>query len=109
MCEGLIIVMTILLLKTMSNKAGLVTLERVIGPSLDLINPLVRDGTIMRRKRNKIPRASVLKSNDLLSHGVLPFRMTNGIMVCGPLRKKSTGKTIPVCRLQRSSNLKISE
>jgi hypothetical protein len=71
--EGLIIIATIFLLKTTCNKTGLITLERAIGASLNLINPLGRDGTSMRRKRNKVPSTSVLKSSDLLSHGMLLF------------------------------------
>jgi len=65
----LIIITTILLLKTTSNKTSLITLERAIRASLDLINPLARDGTSMRRKRDKVPSASALKSSNLLSHG----------------------------------------
>jgi hypothetical protein len=62
-----------LLLKTTSNKTGLVTLERAIGASLDLIDPLACDRTSMRRERNKVPSARALESSDLLSHGMLPF------------------------------------
>jgi hypothetical protein len=62
-----------LLLKTTSNKTGLVMLERTIRASFDFINPLARDRTSMRRKRNKVPSASMLESSDLLSHSILPF------------------------------------
>jgi hypothetical protein len=96
-----------LLLKTTSNKTDHITLKRAIGASLDLVNPLACDGMSMRRKRNKVPSAGALKSNDLLSHGKLPFWMTNGIMVCGQLRKNGASKTILVGRLQQGMIMKI--
>jgi hypothetical protein len=71
--KSLIIVTAMLLLKTTSNKTGLVTLERAIEASLDLIDPLACDRMSMRRERNKVPSARALESSDLLSHGMLPF------------------------------------
>jgi hypothetical protein len=97
-----------LLIKTTSNKTGLITLERAIRASLNLINPLARDGTSMRREMNKIPSGIALKSSDLLHHGMLPLWITNGITVCGRLRKNGASKTIPVCRLQRPPITKIT-
>jgi hypothetical protein len=105
--KGLIIVKTMLLLKTTSNKTSLITLERAIGASLDLINRLAHDGTSMRRKRNKVPSASMLKSSDLLSHDMLPFWMKNGVMVCGRLKKNGASKAILVGKLQRPTITKI--
>jgi hypothetical protein len=61
----------------------------------------------MRRERNKVPSASALESSDLLSHGMLPFWMTKGIMVGGQLRKDSANKTIPIDRFQRATIAKI--
>jgi hypothetical protein len=105
--KGLIIVMTMLLLKTTSNKMGLVMLERAIGASLDLIDPLACDRTSMRRERNKVLSVSALESSDLCSHGMLPFWMTKGIMVGGRLRKDGASKTIPINRFQRATIVKI--
>jgi hypothetical protein len=68
--KGLIIAATMLLLKTTSNKTGLIMLERAIGASFDLINPLACDRTSMRRKRNKVLGASAFESNNLLSHSI---------------------------------------
>jgi hypothetical protein len=73
MSKGLIVVVTMLLLKTMSNKTGLITLERAIRASFGLINPLACDRMSMRRKRNNVPSASALESSDLLNHSILPF------------------------------------
>ena len=56
----------------------------------------------MRRERNKVPSAGALKSSDLLSHGMLPFWMTKGIMVGGWLRKDGASKAIPVDRVMES-------
>ena len=105
--KSLIMVATMLLLKTMSNKTSLVTLERAIRASLDLIDPLARDRTSMRRERNKVPSVGVLKSSDLVSHGMLPFWMTKGIMVGGWLRKDGASKAILVGRSQRAMIVKI--
>jgi hypothetical protein len=105
--KGLIIVTTMLLLKTTSNKTGLVMLERAIRASLDLIDPLACDRTSIRSERSKVPTAGALESSDLLSHGLLPFWMTKGIMVGGRLRKDSASKTIPIDRFQRATIAKI--
>ena len=61
----------------------------------------------MRRERNKVPSAGALKSSDLLSHGMLPFWMTKGIMVGGWLRKDGASKAILVGRSQRAMIVKI--
>ena len=53
---------------------------------LNLIDPLTRDGTNLRRKRNNLPCASALKRNNLLSHAELPLRMDNSLTVIGRLR-----------------------
>jgi hypothetical protein len=45
--KSLIIIMTLLLLKTTSNKTSLIALKRTIGASLNLINPLTSDRTNM--------------------------------------------------------------
>src|SRR3954464_4385160 len=90
--KGLIIVTTMLLLKTTSHKTRFIALKRSIRAGLNLIDPLTRDRTNTGRRRNKIPGASALKRNNLLSHGQLPFRMTLSI----PIRSRLGGnrKTI---------------
>jgi hypothetical protein len=72
--KSLIIITTLLLLKTMSNK-------RTIRASLNLIDPLTSDRTNTWGTWHKIPCASLLKSSNLLSHRMLPFQMKNSIMI----------------------------
>jgi hypothetical protein len=60
-----IIIMTMLLLKTMSNKTSLITLKRTIRTCLDLINPFTINKMDMG---NKSPCAGTLKRNNLLRH-----------------------------------------
>jgi hypothetical protein len=79
--KSLIIISTMLLLKTTSNKTSLISLKRTIRVSLNLIYPLTNDRTNMWRTGHKIPRASPLKSSNLLSHRVLSFRMKNSIVI----------------------------
>ena len=79
--ERLIIIASLLLLKTTSHKTSFVTLKRTIGASLDLIDPLACDGANTGRRGNKIPRASALKGSNLLSHRKLPFRLSHVITV----------------------------
>jgi hypothetical protein len=75
MSKSLIIIMTLLLLKTTSNKTSLIALKRTVRASLNLIDPLTSDQPNMWGTGQKIPRASPFKSSNLLSHRVLPFRM----------------------------------
>jgi hypothetical protein len=84
--KSLIIISTMLLLKTMSNKTGLIPLKRTIKASLNLIYPLTSDQTNRWGTGNKIPCASPLKGHNLLSHRVLPFQMKNNTMIRGWLR-----------------------
>jgi hypothetical protein len=42
---------------------------------------------------NKFPRASVLKSSNLLSHHMLPLRMNNKITIRSRLRRNGSDKT----------------
>jgi hypothetical protein len=77
----LLIVNAILLLKATSHKASLVALKRAIGASFDLVYPLASDRSDMKWFRNKIPSASALKSSNLLSHSVLPLRVSNSLPV----------------------------
>src|SRR3954463_4000575 len=79
--KGLIIVTTMRLLKTTSHKTRFIALKRSIRASLNLIDPLTRDRTNTRRRRNKIPGASALKRSNLLDHGQLPFRMMLSILI----------------------------
>jgi hypothetical protein len=79
--KSLIIISIMLLLKTTSNKTSLISLKRTIRASLNLIYPLTSDRTNTWGTGHKIPRASLLKSSNLLSHHMLPFRMKNNIMI----------------------------
>jgi hypothetical protein len=90
--KSLIIVTTLLLLKTMSHKTRFIALKRSIRASLNFVYPLTRDGMNTGRGRDKIPGASALKHNNLLSHGKLPFRMTLSIPIRS--RLKGNGKTV---------------
>jgi hypothetical protein len=87
--KSLIIISTLLMLKITSNKTSLITHKRTIKASLNLINPLTSDWTNTWRTWHKIPRASPLKSSNLLSHHVLPFWMKNNIMIRSWFRKSS--------------------
>jgi hypothetical protein len=87
--KSLIIITTLLLLKTISNKTSVIALKRTIRASLNLIDPLTSDRTNTWGTWHKIPRASPLKSSNLLSHCVLPFRMKNGIAIRSWHRKSS--------------------
>jgi hypothetical protein len=58
--------MTILLLKTMSNKTRFITLNRAIGAGLHLIDPLARDQSSRRRARDKISSVSMIKNSNIL-------------------------------------------
>jgi predicted RNA-binding protein YlxR (DUF448 family) len=91
--KSLIIISTILLLKTTSNKTSLISLKRTIRASLKLIYPLTSDRTNTWGTWHKIPRASPLKSSNLLSHHVLPFRMKNNIAIRSWLRKSSSSES----------------
>ena len=84
--KGLIIITTMLLLKSTSDETSFVALKSSIRTGLKLIDPLTRDGTNLRRKRNNLPRASALKRSNLLSHGELPLRMDNSLTVSGRLQ-----------------------
>jgi hypothetical protein len=81
MSKSLIIIMILLLLKTTSSKTSLIVLNRTIRASFNLIDPLTSDRTNTWETDHKIPRASQLKSSNLLSHCVLPFRMKNNITI----------------------------
>jgi hypothetical protein len=81
--------MTLLLLKTMSNKISLIALKRTIRASLNLIDPLTSDWTDTWGIGHKIPRPSPLKSSNLFSHHMLSFQMNNSITIRGWLRKSS--------------------
>jgi hypothetical protein len=87
--KSLIIVTTLLLLKTTSNKTSLIRLKRTIRASLNLIDLLTSDWTNTWGTGHKIPHASPLKSNNLLTHRMLPFRVKNSITIRSWLRKSS--------------------
>jgi hypothetical protein len=81
MSKGLIIITTVLLLKTTGNKMSLIVLKRIVRASLNLIDPLTSDQMNTWGIGHKIPCASLLKSRNLLSYCVLPFRMKNSITI----------------------------
>jgi hypothetical protein len=83
--KRLIIITTMLLLKATSYKTSFVALKCPIRTSLNLIDPLTRDRTNLRRKRNNLPSTGALKRSNLLSHGELPLRMDNSLTVSGRL------------------------
>jgi hypothetical protein len=85
--KNLIIIKTVLLLKTTSNKMSLIVLKRTIRASLNLIYPLTSDQTNMCGIGHKFPRANPLKSSNILSHRMLPFRMKNIIVIRSLLGK----------------------
>jgi hypothetical protein len=89
--KNLIIVTALLLLKTTSHKTRFIELKRSIRASLNLVDPLARNGTNTRRGRDKTPGASALKRSNLLSHGKLPFEMTLSIPIRS--RLEDSGKT----------------
>jgi hypothetical protein len=65
--------MTLLLLKTTSNKTSLIVFKRTIRASLNFIDPLTSDRTNTWGTGHKISHDSQLKSSNLLSHHVLSF------------------------------------
>jgi hypothetical protein len=89
MSKSLIIITTLFLLKTTSNKTELITLKRTIRASLNLIDPLTSDQMTTWGIVHKIPRVSPLKSSNLLIHRVLPFRMKNSLAIRSWLRKSN--------------------
>jgi hypothetical protein len=91
--KSLIIISTMLLLKTTSNKMRLISLKRTIKASLNLIYLLTSDRTNTWGIGHKIPCASLLKSSNLLSHRVLPFRMKNSIAIRSCLRKSGSSES----------------
>jgi hypothetical protein len=96
-CKSLIIITTLLLLEATSHKTRFVELQRSIGASLNLVDPLACDGTNTWRRRDKIPGASALKRSNILGHGKLPFEMALNI----PIRSRFMGnrKTIVTRRV----------
>jgi hypothetical protein len=87
--KSLIIIMALFMLETTSHKTLFVALKRSIRASLNLVDPLARDGTNTGRRRDKISGANALKRSNLLSHGKLPFRMTHSI----PIRSRLKGNS----------------
>jgi hypothetical protein len=81
MSKSLIIISTLLLLKTTRNKTSLIALKRTIRASFNLIDPLTSDRANIWETGHKIPRASPLKSSNLLSHHLLSFWIKNNITI----------------------------
>jgi hypothetical protein len=93
--ESLLVVTTVLLLKTTSNKTLFKAFNKTIRASLDLVDPFARDWNNREGAGNKIPSVGTLRSNNLLSHSKLPLRISNSISLGGRLRK-TNGRA---CRL----------
>jgi hypothetical protein len=91
--KSLIIISTMLMLKTTSNKTSLISLKRTIRVSLNLIYPLTNDQTNIWGTGHKISRASPLKGSNLLSHYVMSFRIKNNIAIRSWLRKSSSSES----------------
>jgi hypothetical protein len=89
MSKSLIIITTLLMLKTTSNKTSLITLKRTIKASLDLIDSLTSDWPNTWETGHKISCASPFKSSNLLNHSMLSFPMKNSITIRSWLRKSS--------------------
>jgi hypothetical protein len=89
MSKSIIIITTLLMLKTTSNEMSLIALKRTIRASLNLIDPLTSDRTNTWGTGHKIPRVSLLKRSNLLNHRMLSFRMKNIIAIGSWLRKSS--------------------
>jgi hypothetical protein len=87
--KNIIIITTLLLLKTTCNKTRLIALKRTIRVSINLIDPLTSDRMDMWWIGYKISQANPLKSSNLLSHRVFPFRMKNSITIRSWLSKSS--------------------
>jgi hypothetical protein len=62
--KNLIIITTLLLLKTTGNKTNIISLKRTIRASLNFIDPLTSDWMDMWGIGYKIPRSSLLKSSN---------------------------------------------
>jgi hypothetical protein len=90
--KSLIIITTVLLLKTTGNKASLIALKRIVRVSLNLIDTLTSDRMDTWGIGHKISHVSPLKSNNLINHCVLSFWMKNSIMIRSWLRKSSVYK-----------------
>jgi hypothetical protein len=90
--KSLVIIPTLLPLKTTSNKTSLIALKRTIRASLNLINPLTSDRMNTWGTGHKIPCVSPLKSSNLLSHRMLSFWIKNSIVIRSWLRKSSESR-----------------
>ena len=95
--KSLVIITTMLLLKTTSHKMSFVTLKRTIGASLKLVDPLAGDGTNTGREGNEIPCARALKGSKLLGHCKLPFRLSHGSPIGSGL--SNNRETVPIRRV----------
>jgi hypothetical protein len=87
MSKSFLIVTTVLLLNTTSNKMHFIALNRAIRAGLDLIDTLACDQN-SRRVRDKIPSVGMLKSSNLPGHSKLPLRISNNITIGGRIRKR---------------------
>src|SRR6266508_2927201 len=104
--KGLLIITPILLLKPTCNKTRFIALNGAIRTDLNFVDPLACDGSSRRRKRNKIPGASALKSSNLPSHSELPLKMGNRIMIGGRLREREEADATKPSRAGRQSVLR---
>jgi hypothetical protein len=101
--KGLIIITTLLLLKTTGHKTSLVALNGTIRASLDLVDPLASNRSHLRRQRNKVPCTSALQSGNLLGHGALPVRVDSSLSVRGWLNQRSSSEAIAIRRMESTT------
>lgn len=95
--ECLIIIVSLLLLKTTGHKPSFVALKRNIRASLNLVDLLAGDGMNTGRKKNQIPCARSLKGSKLFGHRKLPFRLSQGIPIVSELSNNK--ETAPIRRI----------
>jgi hypothetical protein len=81
--KGLMIVLTLSLLKASSNKTSFITLNRSIRFGLNFEHPFACDRNCMRWLRNNIPSTCTVKSSKLFCHSMLPLRNTSSFLVIG--------------------------
>lgn len=79
--ENLSKVHTFLLSVTTNNQVSLIPLNGSIRSLFDLIDPLTRNGLLMRRKRDDVPCMISLQGLKFLNHGFLPSWMASNLVV----------------------------
>ena len=101
--KGLIIITTLLLLKTTRYKMSLVVLKGAIRASFDLVDPLASNRSQLRRQRYKVPCTGALQGSNLLSHGALPIWVDSSLTISGWLNKHSSNEAIAIRRMESTT------